>query len=67
MLPEYSVDKEVTFCLFLIPRIMDEYEQDLRVLEEKHQQGLEKINIVIVTLHFKPMNIKTIFAVMNTS
>ena len=49
MLPEYSVDKEVTFCLCLIPRIMDEYEQDLRVLEEKHQQGLEKINIVIVT------------------
>lgn len=49
MFPEYSVDKEVTFCLCLIPRIMDEYEQDLRVLEEKHQQGLEKINIVIVT------------------
>ena len=49
MLPEYSVDNEVTFCLCLIPRIMDEYEQDLRVLEEKHQQGLEKINIVIVT------------------
>ena len=24
----------------LIRRIMDEYEQDLRVLEEKHQQGL---------------------------
>ena len=24
----------------LIQRIMDEYEQDLRILEEKHQQGL---------------------------
>ena len=28
---------------------MDEYEQDLRVLEEKHQQGLGETNIVIVT------------------
>lgn len=24
----------------LIQRIMDEYEQDLRVLQEKHQQGM---------------------------
>ena len=28
------------YFVCLIQRIMDEYEQDLRVLEEKHQQGL---------------------------
>lgn len=34
---------DMCFCLYLIERIMDEYEQDLRVLEENHQQGLQKL------------------------
>ena len=29
----------VLLLMYSIWRIMDEYEQDLRVLEEKHQQG----------------------------